>query len=107
MLRGGATYVRVAGCDNLGFESLSLPAVTGEQAWNLARDCIPAWSDVPFPDKAGTVEHDGTAVKVTSSSDHWEWSLTKDMTEVSETVSIDEGFPDTVIAIRSAGGSPF
>ena len=100
-------YVRVDGCDNRGFESLSLPAVTGEQAWNLARQCIPGWSDVPFPGNAGTLEHDGTSVKVASSPDHWEWRLTKDMTDVSKTVSIDEGFPDTMIAIRSTGGSPF
>ena len=46
-------YVRVDGCDDRGFESLSLPAVTEEQAWNLARQCIPGWSGTAFPTGSG------------------------------------------------------
>lgn len=107
LLHGGATYVRVDGCDNRGFESVSLPGVSGERAWGLARECISGWSDVPFPGKAGTINHDGTAVTVTSSANHWEWRLTGDMADVSNTVRIDVGFPDTTIAIASHGGSPF
>jgi len=100
-------YVRVDGCENYGFESLSLPALPAEQAWGLARECIPGWAGTAFPGKASALEHDGSSVKVTSNPNHWEWRLTKEIADVSKTVSIDVGFPDTVVAISSAGGSPF